>query len=226
MSAARSRAPLGGRLRDRGSSCAIAPLTCRRSRASGARIVSRVDRQLLQRRVLATRGSEHLVDLLQRRVGAPDDRVEVLAAAGDAGAELVEDQRQPLRGTGARMMLLIRSRSTDCCVFVDRQQVLALARAVRRSSRAAAAARAPAGARLRRLALDELLADQRLRAHDAARVACGSPGSRGRRSRSTTAALKSGVTSSESILPTLTPATLTSSPGITKPALSKIARTL
>ena len=43
---------------------------------------------------------------------------------------------------------------------------------------------------------------------------------------STTAALKSGVTSSESTLPTFTPATLTSSPGITKPALSKIARTL
>src|SRR3954452_15387636 len=43
---------------------------------------------------------------------------------------------------------------------------------------------------------------------------------------STTIALKSLVTSSESILPTLTPATLTSSPLITKPALSKIARTL
>ena len=43
---------------------------------------------------------------------------------------------------------------------------------------------------------------------------------------STTTALKSRVMSIESILPTLTPATLTSSPGITKPALSKIARTL
>ncbi len=42
----------------------------------------------------------------------------------------------------------------------------------------------------------------------------------------TTAALKSSVTSTESIVPTLTPATFTSSPGITKPALSKIARTL
>ena len=43
---------------------------------------------------------------------------------------------------------------------------------------------------------------------------------------STTAALKSSVTSIESIEPTFTPATFTSSPGITKPALSKIARTL
>ncbi len=42
---------------------------------------------------------------------------------------------------------------------------------------------------------------------------------------STTAALKSSVTSSEATLPTLTPAILTSSPGITNPALSKIART-
>ena len=43
--------------------------------------------------------------------------------------------------------------------------------------------------------------------------------------RSTTAALWSGVTSSDSILPTLTPAILTSSPGITENAFMKIART-
>ncbi len=43
---------------------------------------------------------------------------------------------------------------------------------------------------------------------------------------STTAALLSSVTSIESIEPTRTPATLTSSPGMTKPAFSKIARTL
>ncbi len=43
---------------------------------------------------------------------------------------------------------------------------------------------------------------------------------------STTAAFLSGVTLSDSILPTSTPATLTSSPGITAKALSKIARTL
>ena len=47
----------------------------------------------------------------------------------------------------------------------------------------------------------------------------------GRSMRSTTAALWSGVTSSDSILPTLTPAILTSSPGITENALMKIART-
>ena len=42
----------------------------------------------------------------------------------------------------------------------------------------------------------------------------------------TTAALLSGVTSSDWILPTLTPEILTSSPGITVKALLKIARTL
>ena len=42
---------------------------------------------------------------------------------------------------------------------------------------------------------------------------------------STTTARCLASTSSESIVPTLTPATFTSSPGITKLALSKIART-
>ena len=40
------------------------------------------------------------------------------------------------------------------------------------------------------------------------------------------AAFLSGVTSSAPILPTLTPAIFTSSPGMTDTALSKIARTL
>ena len=43
--------------------------------------------------------------------------------------------------------------------------------------------------------------------------------------RSTTIALAVLVMSSESTLPALTPAILTSSPGITETALSKIART-
>ena len=47
----------------------------------------------------------------------------------------------------------------------------------------------------------------------------------GRSMRSTTAALWSGVTSSDSILPTLTPAIFTSSPGMTEKAFMKIART-
>jgi len=42
----------------------------------------------------------------------------------------------------------------------------------------------------------------------------------------TTAARRSGVTSSESTTPTFAPATLTSSPGIRKPVLLKMALTL
>ena len=39
---------------------------------------------------------QHAVGLAQRRAGAADDVVDVLGAAGDAGAELVEDDPQPL----------------------------------------------------------------------------------------------------------------------------------
>ena len=66
-------------------------------------------------------------------------------------------------------MLLIRSRSTGVPCCVDRQQVLALARPgvdLAQLRRRGAARRA----RLRRRALDELLADQRLRADRAVRV--------------------------------------------------------
>jgi hypothetical protein len=58
--------------------------------------------------------------------------------------------------------------------------------------------------------------------HSASRRKSSKPG---RSMRSTTAALWSGVRSSDSTLPTLTPAILTSSPGITENAFMKIART-
>ena len=67
------------------------------------------------------------------------------------------------------MTLLIRSRSTAFVVLRDRQQVLALALALvdllQRRRRGGVD-----GARLGRRALDELLADQRLRADRAVRV--------------------------------------------------------
>ena len=53
-----------------------------------------VDGELLQRLVLGGEDLEDLVDLLERRVGAADDLVEVLAAAGHAGAELGQDDRE------------------------------------------------------------------------------------------------------------------------------------
>ena len=63
-----------------------------RSRASGSQDLVGVDGQLLEHLVLVGEQVEHLVGLLQRRGGAADDVVEVLAAAGQADAELVEDQ--------------------------------------------------------------------------------------------------------------------------------------
>ena len=62
----------------------------RRERAVG------VARELGQHPVLAGEDGEHLVGLAQRRVGAVDHLVQLLAAAGEAGAELVEQDRQPL----------------------------------------------------------------------------------------------------------------------------------
>ena len=85
---------------------------------------------------------EHAVDLLERRVGTADDRVDLLAAAGEAGAELVEDQREPLPVGQAHDV--VDQVEVDRPLGVrHRQQVLALARPRGRSSPAPAAARVP-----------------------------------------------------------------------------------
>ena len=122
------------------------------------------------------------------------------------------------------MMLLIRSRSTVCIVLVDRQQVLALARPAldppQRRRR-----RGVRRAQLRRLALDEALADQLLRAHEAGRVApevlvgrvVDAQHERGLEVRRDLDGLDLADLDAGDAC--------TSSPGITKPALSKIART-
>ncbi len=137
MSSSSARALLRGRL---GHLAGVA------DRARHPRAVARqrrehgvgVDRQLLELRVLAGEDLEHLVGLAQRRVRAPDHLVEVLAAPRQAGAELVEDQRQPLAlGLAHRVADQVdvdRLRGVG-----DRQQVLALARAVVDASRASAA---------------------------------------------------------------------------------------
>ena len=100
----RQRLDVVGRARPRRSAVALATslelrialATRARSRASGARIVSELTASCSSTRVLLGQDLEHLVGLAQRRVGAPDDLVEVRAAAREPGAELVEDQRQPL----------------------------------------------------------------------------------------------------------------------------------
>ena len=143
--------------------------TCSRSRASGASTVSELTASCSSWSFWRARICEHLVGLLQRRVGAPDDLVEVLAAARHAGAELVEDQRQPL-ALGLAHRVADQVDVDRLHRVLDRQQVLALAGAVLDLAqlRRRLGVR---GARLRGLALHEALADQVLRAHDAARVA-------------------------------------------------------
>ena len=67
-----------------------------RSRASGCEHAVRVRREPGERAVLAGEDLQHLVRLAQRRVRAVDDLVEVLAPAREAGAELVQQDREAL----------------------------------------------------------------------------------------------------------------------------------
>ena len=156
----------------------IALATCARSRASGASTVSELTASCSSCVVLAGQDLEHLVGLLQRRVGAPDDLVEVLAAARHAGAELVEDQRQPL-ALGLAHRVADQVDVDRLHRVLDRQQVLALARAVLDLASAPAAARgwpsAAASACTRRSARRSGSAGARCSSRRG-----GSPGSRAR----------------------------------------------
>ena len=118
-----------------------------------------------------------------------------------------------------------RSRSTGRVVLRRRQQVLALARRPSWILGSGGGACAPAGR-----GWVGVHSTNFSPISDCGRIvqlaSCGSRSKPGWSMRRTTAAFWSGVTSSDSILPTLTPAILTSSPGITENALSKIARTL
>ena len=70
--------------------------TCRARAAERLHDRVGVDGERRELLVLAREQSQHLVDLAQRGVGAPDHLVEVLAAAGEPDAQLVEDDRQAL----------------------------------------------------------------------------------------------------------------------------------
>ena len=70
--------------------------TCARSRASGSSAWSPSRREVGERLVLAREDLQHLVGLAQRRVRAVDDLVQLGAAAGQRGAELVDQEREPL----------------------------------------------------------------------------------------------------------------------------------
>ena len=122
--------------------------------------------------LLALRGedAEQRVDVAQYRVGPLDQHLEVFAAAGQPGAEFVEDQAEALR-VGQLLDVVDQVRIDAGAVVLERQQVLTGAglpvgdlpqRWRGRGARSAGHGRA---------AIDELLADQRLRSDQAAGVA-------------------------------------------------------
>jgi hypothetical protein len=119
-------------------------------------------REAGERAVLVGQDREHAVGLAQRGVRAVDRLVQLVAAAGERRAELVQDQREPL-AVRESQRVVDQVQVDRRARVLDAQQVLALAVAVldlrelRRPVRAGTA-------------LDELLADQRLRADRAARV--------------------------------------------------------
>ncbi len=128
-----------------------------------------VDRELREHLVLAREDREHLVEFRERRVSAPDDDVQVAAAAREASSEFVDDQRQPLAfGQAADVAEQI---DVDGAVGLGhRQVVLPFAFDAARDFVQLRRWRGAFDAWLRRKAVDVLLADQRLRADRAGRV--------------------------------------------------------
>jgi hypothetical protein len=109
--------------------------------------------EVLQRLVLRGEDRQHAVDLLERRIGPADHGADVLAAAGDGRAELVDDQRQAF-AVGQPQRVVDQVEVDRLLGVLHRQEVLALARpAVDLAQRGAAAAprpRASGSARTRR----------------------------------------------------------------------------
>ena len=113
----------------------------------------RVADEVADDRVLAAQDPQRLGQLAQRRVGAADHAVQLLRAAGQAGAQLRDDQPEAL-AVGAAHHVVDQ-------VGRDRRR-----RALGRDP-------PPVGdplGRLPEVAVEEVLADQRLLAHVAARV--------------------------------------------------------
>ena len=146
-------AALGGGLRRSRWPARRSRRTRSRSRASGPSTASEFARQPGQLAVLVGEDREHLVGLAQRRVGAVDDLVELLAAAGQAGAELAQQDREALP-VGQPQDVVDQVEVDRRARVLDRQQALALAVALLDPAQLGRVGRAG-------LALDELLADQR-----------------------------------------------------------------
>ena len=160
-------AALGGRLAAT-LGVLMKPVTLLRSRASGASTRSSRGRGR-PAPVLAGQDLHDPVGLLQRRVGVADRLAQRLALAGEARPQLVEDDRQPL-AVGQAEGVDDQVGVDRLARLLDRDEALALAVPSVRdpAQRRQRLARRP---RLRQRALDELVADERLRADRALRVA-------------------------------------------------------
>ena len=128
---------------------------------------------------LGVEDADQAVDVAQRRVGPLDRRLDVGAAAGEAGAEFVEDQAEALR-VGQFVDVVDQVRVDAGAVVLQRQQVLAGAGLagrdlLQRRRRLASRARAAGSGGSRRTSRRSATA-----AGSGSWRRCGSPGSRGR----------------------------------------------
>ena len=178
-----------------------------------------VRRELAEHLVLAREDREHLVGLPQGGVGAMDDLAQLLAAAGDADAELAEQDRQPLALRPAKDVVdeveVDRRVRPATGLGLERQLVLVVAHVLELGAA---------------LFVPWLHSTNFSPISDCGRTVHSASWWNGVKRESsmlsTTSALLSSVTSSDSIAPTLAPAIFTSSPGTAAATLSKIARTL
>ncbi len=125
--------------------------------------------EVVERLGLSLEQRQELVRLAQRRVAAHDDLLEVFAAGREADAELVQDQSEPVRVGLAHDV--VDQVEVDClAVVLDREEALALAGLALLDYLQLRRRIGARRARLGRLALDELLAEERLRANQAGGV--------------------------------------------------------
>ena len=112
-------AALGGRLaRDRG----VVEEAGDVSPVAGKRLQRRVPiaRQTRQLPALLGQDVQHPVGLAKRRIGSVDHLAEVLAASGEPGPQLVEDQPEPV-AEGQALDVLNQVEVDRCAVVLQRQ---------------------------------------------------------------------------------------------------------
>ncbi len=146
------------------------PATLERSARQRAEDLFGVGGELGELVALGRENAEEAIGVAQHRVGPLHHFFDVFAVAGEAGAEFVEDQAEALR-VGKLLDVVDQVRVDAGAVVLQRQQVLTGARFARGDLFQFRRRLRPRRPRQRRVAVDELLADQRLRADQAARVA-------------------------------------------------------